>query len=190
MFGVVDNQPVAKVSGHTGQIDKASLTPDGAMALTVGRDGTARLWRTTPDTVPILYPGYGSVSSARIIAGSGRPIAIVKHPDTKCGAFWRAWHIDTGAAIGPALISGDDPEAPLNISSISADGSTLVAGNAAGPFVVIDFASGRTTAIAARPNSEPSTAPLSDRAAARCCSPARPENDGWRCPGCHRRWAA
>ena len=144
VFEVESKMPVAKVKGHDSRIDKAAFSPNGTIALTVGRDGTARLWNTAPADLPMLHPGFASVMSVNMPAGLKTPIAIVKYHDNRCGPYARVWRIGTGEAIGPPVLPDDRF---VEIGSISADGSTLVTGRPDRPLDVFDLASGSATRI-------------------------------------------
>ncbi|MGR9270761.1 toll/interleukin-1 receptor domain-containing protein (plasmid) [Rhizobium leguminosarum] len=146
VFDVEKRSLVVRVSGHSGRIDRALISPDGSLVATVGRDGTAKLWHVTDEPRSLFYAGGNSVQKGVVerLSARGPLIALVKHSST-CKGDWKAWNLDKGELIGgPA----EDDDEGARAGSISIDGSTLVTWLPQGPINVHDLATGRTIKIA------------------------------------------
>ncbi|MGD9879243.1 toll/interleukin-1 receptor domain-containing protein [Reyranella sp.] len=156
VFDVAKPHLIAKVSGHTGRIDRAVIAAHGMLAVTVGRDGTARLWQVAevPRIELFRAEGGGAVEKVVMPAKNDWPLVLARHSDTHCGGRWSAWRADTGDLLEPALPPGSEDR--LDLRSISVDGGSRVSGSStSGELRVQDFATGRTTEVPAAPPEGP-----------------------------------
>ncbi|GAA2070125.1 hypothetical protein GCM10009801_20620 [Streptomyces albiaxialis] len=135
-----------KLAGHTAEVLRVRLSPDGALALSAGRDGTVRLWRTgTGECLRVLrLDRTGREHHARD-ADWLRFTADGAHAlvgDAARGIV--RWDLDTGAhaptGIGPGHL---DTGHPVALDHLTGDGASLARAVPDGTVRVWDVASGR-----------------------------------------------
>ena len=150
VFGMAgDRKRLVHLSGHTGRIDLAALSADGATLVTLDRERTGRIWRATADPTMLLFGGDGTAIDAVLPAGISPPVALVKHPETGCGGLWRAWRFQTNEPLGVQTKPEGVPTSPSGIGTLSLDGSTLLSGfPEGGALGRIDVATGQVTKFA------------------------------------------
>lgn len=136
--------PIARVRGHVGRIDRAGMSADRSVVVSVGRDATARVWSGAPiKDRPLFQDGEGGTQAVQMITAGGKPIIVAKHYDARCGGTWQVWD-----PVERKMLNTTDPSQNVGhaLSSISLDGLAHVSGPAAdGGFSVLNLAS-RSTA--------------------------------------------
>lgn len=144
-----DRDRLVRLAGHTGRIDWAALSADGATLATLDRGRTGRVWRTAADPKMLLFGGDGTVIDAVLPAGMSPPVALVKHSEVGCGGLWRAWRFQTNEPLGVQTKPEGVPTSPSGIGTLSLDGSTLLSGfPEGGALARVNVATGQVTKFA------------------------------------------
>ena len=103
--------------GHQGLVTSAAFSPDGALVVTAGDDGTARVWNAaTGRTLQVLRGGPGPVERA-VFAPDGTRVLTIGAAGTV-----RLWRVGSG----PALLRTDAGAG--GVAAFSPDGRLLVTG--------------------------------------------------------------
>lgn len=120
-----DTQAVTTVSGHKGAVLDVAMAPDGSSCLSIGDDGTARVWdleKDTPNQRHVLPHSDGeAVDSLRYLPDISRAL-------TACGRNVRLWDTERGQLLSE-FAGHEKPGVEIAILD---DGQTVITGSWAG----------------------------------------------------------
>jgi WD40 repeat protein len=105
----------ATLAGHTGTIDSAVLSADGAVALTGSSDGSARLWDSSGVTKHVLQGHTGAIN--HVLLSPDERLAITIGKDKKAVI----WDVGSGG-----MIKTFDHAHDVKMAAFSASGKFLV----------------------------------------------------------------
>ncbi len=127
---LVARRELTVLRGHTGGVDSAAFSPDGARILTGSWDGTARIWDTASgETILVLHGHSRLIASAafspdgtRILTEDGRPLRTSLGQPINSDQAVRIWDAATGTEIATLSV----PEEALPFAAFSPDGERVV----------------------------------------------------------------
>lgn len=90
-------------AGHTGGVNAALLTPDGARALTASKDCTARVWDAATGRCLHVLIGHSDAVVAAALSADGRTALTVAYDRSA-----RAWDIASGRCCAVMVPPGGE----------------------------------------------------------------------------------
>ncbi|KAL6783721.1 hypothetical protein ACKKBF_B05535 [Auxenochlorella protothecoides x Auxenochlorella symbiontica] len=96
--------PSQDLQGHTAAVNEVLITPDGARALSLSKDGTARVWDTSSGACLRVLTGHADSLKGGVLAcppsgpapGAGQATLLLTH-GLDCSL--RLWDVDSGALL-------------------------------------------------------------------------------------------
>jgi WD40 repeat protein len=108
---------VTELKGHTGQINAASFSPDGAILVTASSDRTARIWDVASHKELAVLQGHEGAIRSTAFSPDGTKILTASEDNTA-----RLWSADGGKELVPPLRHDDS----IFSAAFNADGTKVI----------------------------------------------------------------
>jgi WD40 repeat protein len=133
---------IARLTGHTGWVNKATFNPDGNLVATASADGTARIWEVSAERPLVELRGHRGIVADAAFSQDGTLVATGSTDGTA-----RTWAVPTGLA----LRGTDDWVLDARFSS---DGRFVASAGGDGKMRVYDAATGRQLKVITQDNGD------------------------------------